>query len=86
MSITHETFQTLGNRYGYKIFINGNLYDEYVFTADGNPITDETQLNLEIQQRVNIVQTELTPTPKEPTAEEYLMDLDYRLTCVELGL
>lgn len=36
---------------------------------------------------IDIIPTERPPEPEpEPTIEEMLLEMDYRLTCVELGL
>lgn len=52
--------------------INNYPNFEFVFDEDGRPI--------------DITTTEPIPEPYEPTIEDYMLDMDFRLSCLELGI
>lgn len=76
---------------------DSRLITDEEIEANPNMYRDEDGVHLKLERGELLVQPseewiakqkalEDEPTPPEPTIEEYLMDLDYRQSLLELGL
>ena len=63
-------------------YISEDIYNKLVYL----PATFETDEHGNIISVTPAPKSETEPEPPEPTIEEYLIDLDFRLSMIELGL
>ncbi len=63
-------------------YISEDIYNKLVYL----PATFETDEHGNIISVTPAPKPEPEPEPPEPTIEEYLIDLDFRLSMIELGL